>query len=197
VEVDEAALAEARGALPELPEDRFVRYVDKLGLPAQDAAVLVSEREIADFFDAAATDPALAKKVANWVINEVLARVPDARQLAAADQPVKPVALAELVALLDKGTLSGKQAKEVFARMWGERRTAGEIVAAEGMSQVSDTGALEAACRQVVEANPGEVARFKGGEPKLMGFFVGQVIKQTGGKANPKAVNEILRRLLA
>jgi aspartyl-tRNA(Asn)/glutamyl-tRNA(Gln) amidotransferase subunit B len=196
VEVDEAALAEARGALPELPEDRFVRYVDKLGLPAQDAAVLVSEREIADFFDAAATDPALAKKVANWVINEVLARVPDARQLAAADQPVKPVALAELVALLDKGTLSGKQAKEVFARMWGERRTAGEIVAAEGMSQVSDTGALEAACRQVVEANPGEVARFKGGEAKLMGFFVGQVIKQTGGKANPRAVNEILRRLL-
>ena len=108
-----------------------------------------------------------------------------------------PAALAELVALLEKGTLSGKQAKEVFARMWQERRTAGEIVAAEGLSQVSDTGALEAACRQVVEANPGEVARFKAGEAKLMGFFVGQVMKQTGGKANPKSVNEILRRLLA
>ena len=196
VEVDEAALAEARTALPELPEDRFARYVEQLGLPAQDAAVLVSEREIADFFDAASAEPALAKKLANWVINEVLARVPDPRQLAA-DPPVKPAALAELVALLDKGTLSGKQAKEVFARMWSERRTAGDIVAAEGLTQVSDTGALEAACRQVVEANPGEVARFKAGEAKLMGFFVGQVIKQTGGKANPKSVNEILRRLLA
>jgi aspartyl-tRNA(Asn)/glutamyl-tRNA(Gln) amidotransferase subunit B len=198
VEVDEAALAEARGALPELPEDRFVRYADKLGLPAQDAAVLVSEREIGDFFDAAAgTDPALAKKVANWVINEVLARVPDARQLASADQPVKPAALGELVALLDKGMLSGKQAKEVFARMWQERRTAGEIVAAEGLSQVSDTGALEAACRQVVDSNPDEVAKFKAGRAQLMGFFVGQVLKQTGGKANPKTVNEILRRLLS
>jgi aspartyl-tRNA(Asn)/glutamyl-tRNA(Gln) amidotransferase subunit B len=198
VEVDEAALAEARGALPELPEDRFARYADKLGLPAQDAAVLVSEREIGDFFDAAAgADPALAKKVANWVINEVLARVPDARQLSSADQPVKPAALGELVALLDKGMLSGKQAKEVFARMWQERRTAGEIVAAEGLSQVSDTGALEAACRQVVESNPDEVAKFKAGRAQLMGFFVGQVLKQTGGKANPKTVNEILRRLLS
>ena len=192
-------LAQARATLPELPEDRFARYTTQVGLSAQDAGVLTSEKEIADYYDgaaAAAGDGAVGKKVANWVINEVLARAGDARGLGAGDVPVAPAALAELVTLIEKGALSGKQAKEVFARMWQERRAAGEIVAAEGLTQVSDSGAIEAACRQVVEAHPGELARFKGGEAKLMGFFVGQVLKATGGKANPKTVNELLRKLL-
>jgi aspartyl-tRNA(Asn)/glutamyl-tRNA(Gln) amidotransferase subunit B len=131
------------------------------------------------------------------VINEVLGRVTDARTLAAAEVPVPAPALAELYRLIDTGTLSGKQGKEVFGRMWLERRSAGQIVAAEGMSQVSDTGALEQVCQRVIAASPDEVGRFKGGQVKLMGFFVGQVMKETGGKANPKAVNEILTRLLA
>ena len=109
--------------------------------------------------------------------------------------PVPPAALAELVASSRTGTLSGKLGKDVFARMWTERRAAGEIVAAEGLAQVSDSGALEEACKRVVAAHPDEAGRFRA-NPKLMGFFVGAVMKETGGKANPKAVNEILRQLL-
>jgi aspartyl-tRNA(Asn)/glutamyl-tRNA(Gln) amidotransferase subunit B len=197
--VDEAWLARTRAVMPELPEDRFERYVSTLGLSAQDAGVLVAEAEIATYFDAAvkASGDALAKKMANWLINEVLGRVNDPRDLSAVDQPVPPDALAELVGLVESGTLSGKQGKEVFAKMWTERRRAADVVKAEGLSQVTDTAALEEACRKVVAAKPEEVARWKSGQIQLMGFFVGQVLKETGGKANPKAVNEILRRLLS
>ena len=192
-------LAAAQDTLPELPENRFARYTAELGLPVQDAGVLVGEKEIADYYEeaVAAAGAALGKKVANWVINEVLGRAGDPRALAASDVPVPPDSLARLVALVDQGKLSGKQAKDVFARMWNERRTAEDIVSVEGLSQESDSGALEAACARVVAASPDEVARFKSGQTKLMGFFVGKVIKESGGKANPKTVNEILTRLLS
>jgi aspartyl-tRNA(Asn)/glutamyl-tRNA(Gln) amidotransferase subunit B len=197
VVVDETWLAAARAALPELPEARHARFLG-LGLSAQDASVLVAERQIGDYFDQAlAAARALPKKIANWVINEVLARVADARQLTDEDVPVPPAALAELVDLVEKGTLSGKLGKEVFGRMWQERRRAGDIVAAESVSLVSDSAVIEAACRRVVERSPDEVARFRAGNAKLLGFFVGNVMKETGGKANPKIVNEILRKLLA
>jgi aspartyl-tRNA(Asn)/glutamyl-tRNA(Gln) amidotransferase subunit B len=197
VVVDEAWLAAARAVLPELPEARHARLLG-LGLSAQDVSVLVAERPIGDYFDRAlAAAPAHPKKLANWLINEVLGRVADARQLVDPDVPVPPAALAELVELVEQGTLSGKLGKEVFARMWQERRRAGEIVAAESVSLVSDTAVIEEACRRVVERSPDEVARYRGGNAKLMGFFVGNVMKETGGKANPKLVNEILRKLLA
>jgi aspartyl-tRNA(Asn)/glutamyl-tRNA(Gln) amidotransferase subunit B len=194
--VDEAFLARVRASQPELPEDRFARYTSE-GLSPQDAGVLVADRETARYFDAVVAAGAPPKKAANWVINEVLARVkhvPDLEPTNAALE-VGPAALAELVQLIEAGTLSGKLGKEVFARMWSERRTAGDIVKAEGLSVVSDTGALEEACKRVVAAHPDEALRFRE-SPKLMGFFVGAVMKETGGKANPKAVNEILRRLL-
>jgi len=196
VVVSDAALAALRAGLPELPEDRFARYTGPLGLSQQDAGVLVAEREIAAYFDAVVAAGAPAKRAANWVINDVLARVGDARGLGAADLPVPPAALAELCRLVDDDTLSGKLAKDVFARMWSERRSAADIVAAEGLAQVSDGGELEDICRRVVAEHPTEASRFKD-SPKLMGFFVGQVMKATGGKANPKTINEILRRLLA
>jgi aspartyl-tRNA(Asn)/glutamyl-tRNA(Gln) amidotransferase subunit B len=196
VVVDEAWLESARKALPELPEARHARYL-AMGLSAQDGAVLVAERAIGDYFDQALkAAPALPKKIANWLINEVLARVEDPRELAGADLPVPPAALAELVALIEKGTLSGKLGKDVFGRMWQERRRAGEIVAAESVAVVSDTSVIEEACKRVVERSPDEVARYRGGNAKLLGFFVGNVMKETGGKANPKVVNEILRKLL-
>jgi aspartyl-tRNA(Asn)/glutamyl-tRNA(Gln) amidotransferase subunit B len=195
--VSAAEMAAAKASLPELPEDRFDRYTSASGLSPQDAGVLVAEKEIAGYFDATVAGGAPPKRAANWVINEVLARVDDPRRLGDADLPVTPAALAELVSLIEAGTVSGKQAKEIFARMWTERRRAGEIVAAEGMAQVSDQGAIEEACRKVVAANPDEAARFRAGNGKLMGFFVGAVLKETGGKANPKSVNEILQRLLA
>jgi aspartyl-tRNA(Asn)/glutamyl-tRNA(Gln) amidotransferase subunit B len=197
VAVDEAWLDRARAALPELPEARHARYLG-IGLSSQDASVLVSERPIGDYFDAALTAaPAHPKKIANWLINEVLGRVDDARGLMAESIPVPPAALAELVDLVEKGTLSGKLGKDVFARMWQEKRRAGDIVAAESVSLMSDTAAIEEACKRVVERSPDEVARFRGGNVKLMGFFVGNVMKETDGKANPKIVNEILRKLLS
>jgi aspartyl-tRNA(Asn)/glutamyl-tRNA(Gln) amidotransferase subunit B len=195
VAISEAALEQARAELPELPEARFSRYTAEQGLSAQDAGVLVSEREIADYHDAVVRAGASAKRSANWLINEVLARAGDARTLPAA--PVPPDALAELIELVEKGTVSGKQGKEIFGRMWQERRRAGDIVKTEAVAQVSDSGLIEAACQKVVGAHSAEVARFKGGDGKLLGFFVGAVMKEMGGKANPKAVNEILRRLLA
>jgi len=196
VVVSDVALAALRSSLPELPEDRFARYTGPLGLSQQDAGVLAAEREIAAYFDAVVAAGAPAKRAANWVINDVLARVGDARGLGAADLPVPAAALAELCRLVDDGTLSGKLAKDVFGRMWSERRTAADIVGAEGLAQVSDGGELEDICRRVVAEHPAEAARFKD-SPKLMGFFVGQIMKATGGKGNPKTINEILRRLLA
>jgi aspartyl-tRNA(Asn)/glutamyl-tRNA(Gln) amidotransferase subunit B len=193
--VSEQEQAKLRAELPELPEDRFARYTGTAGLTAQDAGVLVAEREIADYFDAVVAAGAPAKRAANWVINEVLGRVDDPRRLGDAELAVPPPALAELVTLVEDGTLSGKLAKDVFTKMWTERRRAKEIVAAEGLAQVSDGGALEEACKRVIAANPTEVARFRE-SPKLIGFFVGAVMKETGGKGNPKQVNEILRKLL-
>jgi aspartyl-tRNA(Asn)/glutamyl-tRNA(Gln) amidotransferase subunit B len=196
VVVDEVWLARARKALPELPEARHARYLE-LGLSAQDASVLVAERPIGDYFDAAlAAAPAYPKKVANWLINEVLGRVDDPRKLADKELPVPPTALAELVELVEKGTLSGKLGKDVFGRMWEGKRRAADIIAAESVAVVSDTSVIEEACKRVVEKSPDEVARYRGGNAKLMGFFVGNVMKETGGKANPKIVNEILRKLL-
>ena len=157
--------------------------------------MLVADRETAAYFDATVAAGAPAKRAANWLINELLARVDDPRKLGEADCPVPPAALAELVKLVEDGTLSGKLGKDVFAKMWAERRAAKEIVAAEGLAQVSDGGALEEACKRAIAAHPDEAGRFKT-NPKLMGFFVGAVMKETGGKGNPKAVNEILRRLL-
>jgi aspartyl-tRNA(Asn)/glutamyl-tRNA(Gln) amidotransferase subunit B len=195
VVVDDATLAALRGTLPELPEDRFARYAGPAGLSAQDAGVLVADREVADYYDAAVAAGAPAKRAANWVINEVLAQVGDARRLGDADVPVPAAALAGLIKLVEDGTLSGKLAKDVFARMWADRRTAADIVAKEGLAQVSDGGELEAACKRAIAAHPDEASKFKS-NPKLMGFFVGAVMKETGGKGNPKAINEILRKLL-
>ena len=196
VVVDETWLERARQALPELPEARHARFL-ALGLSAQDAQVMVAERQIGDYFDrAVAVAPAHPKKLANWLINEVLGRVDDARKLMDTHVPVPPAALAELVELVEQGTLSGKLGKEVFGRMWQERRRAGDIVATGSVSLVSDSAVIEEACQRVVERSPDEVARYRGGNAKLMGFFVGNVMKETGGKASPKIVNEILRKLL-
>ena len=197
VVVDEAWLARAKASLPELPEARHARYSDQLGLPAQDTGVLVSEKAIGDYFDAAlALLPGQPKKIANWLINEVLGRVEDPRQLSQSDLPVPPSALAELVDLVEKGTLSGKLAKEVFGKMWTEKRRAADIVAKDAVATVTDNTILEEACKRVVDRSPNEVAKWREGNAKVMGFFVGNVMKETGGKANPKAVNEILQRLL-
>ena len=194
--LSEAYVEAAKASLPELPEERYDRYTGSSGLILQDAGVLVAERDVADYFDATVAAGASPKKAANWVINEVLARVDDARRLAEPSLPVPAAALSELIALVEAGTLSGKLGKDVFLRMWNERRRAADIVAAEGLAQVSDSGSIEEVCRKVIAASPGELERYRAGDKKLLGFFVGAVMKETGGKANPKSANEILRRLL-
>ena len=194
--VSDAYLADVRASMPEIPEARYARYTALAALSPQDASVLCAEREIADYFDATVRAGAAPKKAANWIINEVLARVDDARLLGEAGVKVAPTALAELIALVDAGTLSGKLGKDVFLRMWAEGRTARDIVAAEGLAQVSDTDAIRAAGERVLAAHPDELRRYRAGERKLMGFFVGAVMKEMGGKANPKGANEVLKLLL-
>jgi aspartyl-tRNA(Asn)/glutamyl-tRNA(Gln) amidotransferase subunit B len=183
----EAELAAMRAALPELPEDRYARYVGPLGLPAQDAGVLVTERETAEYFEAVVGAGAPAKRAANWVINKVLALE--------GDRP-SPVELAKLVSLIDEGKISGKQGNDVFVQLTSVGATGSVAELTAKLEQVSDSGALEEACKRIVAAHPDEAARFRAGNAKLMGFFVGAVMKEIGGKGNPKAVNEILRRLL-
>jgi aspartyl-tRNA(Asn)/glutamyl-tRNA(Gln) amidotransferase subunit B len=217
VVVDDAALAALGRSLPELPEDRFARYTGPVGLSPQDAGVLVSEREIAEFFDATIAAGAPAKRAANWIINEVLAVVSDPRRLGRSDVPLPPSELAKLIKSIEDGTISGKQGKEVFGDIWGNwgrdvtvaitgvaatvstgnvsPRTVEQVIAAKGLAQVSDSSELEEICRRVITDHPEEAARFPT-NPKLMGFFVGAVMKATGGKGNPKAVNEILKKLL-
>src|SRR5207248_11267142 len=155
-----------------------------LGLSPYDAGVLTADRAIADLFDDAVERGAGPKKAANWIMSDPEAEVSAAQ-------------LAELIALVDEGVISGKIAKDVFDKMRATARSPREIVDAEGLVQVTDAVALERACHEAVDANPNQVAQYKGGNAKIIGFFVGQVMKATQGKANPEMVNQILRKLLA
>jgi aspartyl-tRNA(Asn)/glutamyl-tRNA(Gln) amidotransferase subunit B len=193
--VDEKWVGEIRATLPELPLPRRQRYVEALGLSAYDAGVLTAEKPIADYFEAmlaAGTEP---KTAANWVSGDFLGRL-NREGLAIEAAPVGPQALAALLALVADQTISGKIAKDVFDKMWTSGRGAREIVEAEGLTQVTDSAAIEAACRAAIEKNPKQVTDYRAGKEHLLGFFVGQVMKATQGKANPVLVNQILKQLL-
>ncbi len=195
LEVGEDWIEEARRSLPELPEPRRRRFEREYALPAYDATVLTRERDLADYFEAAARASGNPKAASNWVMTELLRKLKeDARPLSAS--PVAPGALGSLVRLVDEGTISGRTAKDVFERMWATGEEPRAIVEREGLTQVSDEGALEAAVREVVEASPEQVASYRGGKAAAVGWFVGQVMKKTGGRANPKRVNELVRRAL-
>ncbi len=195
VAVDPAWFERVAAALPELPAARKERFVSRYGLPAYDADILTQTPRMADFFEAAALH-APPKKVSNWMMTELLALLKESgRDIASS--PVTPAGLAELLALVDKGTISGKMAKEVFAEMFAGGRTPGEIIAARGLSQVSDAGSLEALVDKVLAENPEEVRAYRGGKEKLLGFFVGQAMKASQGKASPAMLNEIMRKKLA
>jgi aspartyl-tRNA(Asn)/glutamyl-tRNA(Gln) amidotransferase subunit B len=185
-------IARVRGELPELPIARRERYLTRLGLSPYDAGVLTSERAISDYYEAVGGDP---KTAANWVSVELLGRLNrDGKGIESS--PVSPAQLGELLGLLADKTISGKIAKDVFDKMFTSGRGARAIVEAEGLTQVTDTAALEAACKAAVDANPKQVEQYRGGNTKLIGYFVGQVMKTTGGKANPAMVNDILKKLL-
>ncbi|WP_428268180.1 Asp-tRNA(Asn)/Glu-tRNA(Gln) amidotransferase subunit GatB [Haliangium sp.] len=197
--VDDATVEALRTGLPELPMDRCRRYLDQLGLSPEDARVLTAEAPLGDFFDAAVSaygDPAGARAIANWIQSELLRELNrDGRELAAC--PMTPAHLARLVTLIEDGTISGKIGKQMFAEMYRDGTAPEHIVARDGLTQISDEGAVEGVAQAVIDAHPDQAAAYRGGKTKLIGFFVGQVMKQTGGKANPALVNQVLARLLS
>ncbi|MDP6951430.1 MAG: Asp-tRNA(Asn)/Glu-tRNA(Gln) amidotransferase subunit GatB [Alphaproteobacteria bacterium] len=193
--LSEERVARLAADMPELPDARKQRFIDGYGLSHDDAAMLVADGERADFFEAVA-EGRDARVAANWVRVE-LGRALNASGQELSESNITPEKLGGLLDLVAAGTISGSIAKKVFETMFESGRDAGEIVAAEGLEQVSDSGAIEAEIDKVLEANPDQVADFKAGKEKLMGFFVGQVMKATKGKANPGTVNEILRRKLS
>jgi aspartyl-tRNA(Asn)/glutamyl-tRNA(Gln) amidotransferase subunit B len=191
--LDQAWIDDLGRTLPELPMARSARYVRE-GLSAYDASVLTAERELADYFDAVAAK-VTPKLAANWISTELLAKLKAAGK-EIGESPVGADALAELIALVEDKTISGKIAKDVFDEMWATGRGAKAIVADKGLTQVTDAGAIEAACREVVAQNAQKAAQYRAGKVGLLGFFVGQVMKATGGRANPEMVNQTLKRLL-
>ena len=188
-------LERVRPLVPELPHEKRARFERDYGCSAYDAGVLASEKELAAYYETAvAADPAVpAKKIANWVINDLLGLLKDSEAGIGAC-PVKPEALTALVAIVEAGKISNNQAKEVFAEMFSTGGSAAEIVQAKGFEQVSDTGALEAMVDQILAANPDKVAEVRSGNEKAMNWFTGQAMKASQGKANPKIVTEIVRR---
>ncbi|MDP2046514.1 MAG: Asp-tRNA(Asn)/Glu-tRNA(Gln) amidotransferase subunit GatB, partial [Deltaproteobacteria bacterium] len=218
VKVSGEWLESLRKALPELPTARLARFQTKYSLPEYDAEVLTSDKDLADYFETtvqhfprwqqirpsgipseeAYGSPQIkniAKKISNWIMTETLRDwVPDISGITY--YRVSPTALAQLLVLVDKGTISGKIAKSVFEDMKTTGRMPDDIVKEKGLTQISDTGALEAAAQEIIDANPKEAADFRGGKTKVMGFFVGQLMKKTKGQANPQLANEIFQRLL-
>jgi aspartyl-tRNA(Asn)/glutamyl-tRNA(Gln) amidotransferase subunit B len=198
--VDRAWVEQLRRALPELPAARRDRFVAEYGLPVYDAEVLTARRDVADYFEAAVAAHANAKALSNWVMSDILRLVRERRlddALVISQWPVSPQALADLVKLIDDATISGKIAKTVFEEMVESGGAPGEIVARRGLTQVTDEGAIATAVSAVLEQNADKVAEYRGGKDKLLGFFVGQVMKAMGGKANPQKLNEILKQRLA
>jgi aspartyl-tRNA(Asn)/glutamyl-tRNA(Gln) amidotransferase subunit B len=194
--IEEKWLQRVRYDLPELPIARRQRFIDAHGLSPYDAGVLTTERSIADYFESVVRAGAEAKLAANWISVELLARLNrDGKSIE--HTPVNAGSLAELIGLITDKTISGKIAKDVFEKMWTSGQRARAIVAAEGLTQVTDVGALEAACKAAVDGNPKQVEQYKKGNEKLIGYFVGQVMKATQGKANPEMVNDILKKLLS
>ncbi|MBX3025266.1 Asp-tRNA(Asn)/Glu-tRNA(Gln) amidotransferase subunit GatB [bacterium] len=200
LEVSRQWIADVQATMPELPDARRARFASAYGLPAYDAEVLTARKDIADYFETAVRAGGSAKAVSNWVMGDIL-RIVRERKLDEAlvirDWPVSPAHLAEMLTLIDDDTISGKIAKTVFEQMVATGKAPAAIVAEQGLSQVSDSGAIEAAIAAVLDANADKVAEYRAGKDKLFGFFVGQVMKATQGKANPGKVNELLKQRLA
>jgi aspartyl-tRNA(Asn)/glutamyl-tRNA(Gln) amidotransferase subunit B len=177
-----------------LPDDRKARFIDELGLSPYDAGVLVAEKEVADYFETVAGGRD-AKVAANWITGDLFGALNKAG-LEIASAPVAAKDLGALIDLIADDTISGRIAKGVFDAMFKTGRPPGEIVEEKGLRQVTDSGAIEAIVDTVLEANQHKVEEYRGGKEKLLGFFVGQVMKQSQGKANPKIVNDLLKQKL-
>lgn len=187
---------EVRTRRPELPHEKRERFVRDFGVTPYDASVLASEKALADYFDATAKGAKKPKTVANWIINDLLSAL-SASGKPIADCPISAAGLNELMGLIDGGTISATQAKEVFAEMFASGKPAGQIVDEKGLKQESDTGAIEALCQQAIANSAKAVAEYKSGKTQAINSIKGQVMKLSQGKANPAVVGQILEKLLA
>ncbi len=194
--VDRTWVTSIRDSLPELPDAKRERFVSSYGLPEYDADQLTAERANANWFEDAVKAGGQPKPVANWMMGELTRLLnEDGREIGAS--PVSPAQLAGLLSLIDNGTISGKIAKTVFEEMYRTGKEPAVIIREKGLVQVSDSSAIEQAVDEILARHPGEVERFRGGEEKLLGFFVGQVMKTMKGKANPQILNELLKKKLS
>ena len=191
----EALLEEVRSRVPELPRAKRARFVEEYAVSPYDAGVLADDLELAHYFEKAASGARKPKSIANWILNDLQSAL-SASDRTISECPIPPAALDELVNLIDSGKISGKQGKEVFAEMFASGKGASAIVQEKGIEQLSDTGAIEALCDQVIAANPKPVADFKTGNLASLNFLKGQVMKLSKGKANPGLAGEILERKL-
>jgi aspartyl-tRNA(Asn)/glutamyl-tRNA(Gln) amidotransferase subunit B len=196
IEVSPEQLATWSAQLPELPAQKRQRYVTELGLSVYDARVLTSDRAIAEYFEATLAAGAPAKPAANWIMGDVSAYLNNNSSLTIDTLPLTPTCLAELVGLIEDRTISNAAAKTILPELLSKGGSATAIVEREGLGQISDTGALETAIEEVIATNPTELEQYRGGKTKLLGFFVGQVMKKTGGRADPKLVNQLLAKKL-
>ena len=193
--IAEALIEKLRAEQPELPEARRQRFVDEYALSLDDAAQLTDSRGTADYFETAARACGNAKATANWILNELVREL----KAAAADITASPVtaeSLAEMIKMIDGGSISGKMAKDVLVRMYQSGKSAEETVGEMGGSQVSDEAAIRAFVDQAIAANPKQLEQYRAGKTSLIGFFVGQVMKLSGGRANPQVVNDVLKKKL-
>jgi aspartyl-tRNA(Asn)/glutamyl-tRNA(Gln) amidotransferase subunit B len=196
VVLDDDFIEAVRKTLPELPDARKARFVSEHGLSEYDAGVLTASRELADYFEAVVTAAGgHGKLCANWVMGELSGAL-NRSDRDITDSPVVAAALGAMLQRIEDGTISGKLAKQVFEAMWNGEGSADEVIEQQGLKQISDASAIEGIIREVLENNPKQIEQYRGGQEKLIGFFVGQVMKATQGKANPKQVNELLRKML-
>jgi aspartyl-tRNA(Asn)/glutamyl-tRNA(Gln) amidotransferase subunit B len=193
--ISDAMLNEIRARMPELPAQKRARFIEGYGLREYDANVLTASRPIAEYFEKAVERSGEPKMTANWVMGDLLGAL-NAEGKGIAESPVAPERLGELVALIQQGEISGKIAKDVFAKMFSTSEAAPAIIEREGLKQISDTGALDKIIDTVLEQNAKQVEQFKSGKSTVLGFLVGQVMKASRGQANPAAVNEMLRKKL-
>ncbi len=194
VDIDDGWIEEIRATLPELPDERKARFTKDYELPEYDAVILTGERELADYFETAVKAGAAPKKTSNWIMTELLREL---KGESVESCKVGPEQLGRLLAMIDEGTISGKIAKTVFLDMLESGKDADVIVKEKNLVQVSDEGELMAIVEEIVAANPAQAEDFRGGKTKLMGYFVGQLMKQTKGKANPKLANELFLKVLS
>jgi aspartyl-tRNA(Asn)/glutamyl-tRNA(Gln) amidotransferase subunit B len=194
IEFDDAFIAKIKADLPELPDDKQARFITEFGLSAYDAGVLVAEKENADYFEVVAKGRD-GKQAANWVITNLFG-VLNKRGVEIADSPVSAKDLGRLIDLMADNTISGRMAKEVFEAMVETGQSPDAIVEARGMKQITDTGPIDAAIDKVMAENADKVEQYRAGKVQVMGWFVGQVMKATQGKANPAVCSELLKKKL-